>query len=129
MSRYIPESLRQFVTQRAEYRCEYCHSTSDEVFFPFQIDHIISLKHGGSTTADNLAYACFVCNNAKGSDIGTILFPDNRFTRLFNPRTDKWHEHFVVENGVFYSDTLIGKATIKVLNLNDIERIIERVEQ
>lgn len=48
MNRYIADSVRQLVAQRANYRCEYCGIHKDEAFYPFQIDHIISLKHGGS---------------------------------------------------------------------------------
>ncbi|WP_229599773.1 HNH endonuclease [Runella slithyformis] len=113
--------------QKANGCCEYCLQSNEFSFIPHQIDHIISIKHGGQTTPDNLAYACFSCNNAKGSDIGTILLPDKTFIRLFNPREDVWQDHFEMENGVIYAKSDIGKATVKVLNLNDINRIIERV--
>ncbi|MFQ5652963.1 MAG: HNH endonuclease [bacterium] len=33
----------------------------EDTFFHCQVDHIISLKHGGPTDADNLAYACVIC--------------------------------------------------------------------
>ena len=126
MSRYISDKLRKMVICQANNCCEYCLQSNDFSFHPHQIDHIISLKHEGETEFDNLAYACFHCNNAKGSDIGTIILPNKNFVRLFNPRTDNWYEHFEMENGVVYDKTDIGKATIKVLNLNEIERIIER---
>ena len=97
-----------------------------DVLFPHQIDHIISIKHGENSELENLAYACFVCNNAKGSDIGTILLPERKFTRLFNPRIDKWSKHFEISDGLISPKTLIAEATIKVLKLNEIDRIIER---
>ncbi|WP_428667592.1 HNH endonuclease [Runella sp.] len=59
MSRYIAEATRQIVAKRANYCCEYCLISQEEVFFPFQIDHSISLKHGGITSLENLAYSCF----------------------------------------------------------------------
>lgn len=62
----------------------------------------------------------------EGADIGTVLLPEKFFTRLFNPREDIWSEHFEQEAGVIYAKTKIGEATIKVLNLNEVERIIER---
>jgi 5-methylcytosine-specific restriction endonuclease McrA len=126
MSQYISENLRRQVADRALHRCEYCHIREDDTFLGFQIDHIISLKHGGPTELENLAWACFACNNSKGSNVGTVLLPDKRFTRLFNPREDIWSEHFETENAVIYSGSDIGQATIKVLKLNDIDRIIER---
>jgi hypothetical protein len=70
----------------------------------------------------------FSCNNSKGSDIGTILLPDKIFIRLFNPREDTWHDHFEIEYGVIYAKTDITKATIKVLKMNEIDRIIVRNE-
>jgi HNH endonuclease len=126
MSRYIPEKLRVQVIKEANDCCEYCLQSNIISFYPHQIDHIISLKHGGKTELDNLAYACFACNNAKGSDIGTILLPNRTFIRLYNPRIDSWHEHFEMDNGVIYDKSDIGKATIKVLNFNEVDRIIER---
>ena len=57
-----------------------------------------------------------------------MLLPDRIFIRLYNPRIDNWYDHFEIENGVIYDKTDIAKATIKVLNLNEIERIIERQE-
>jgi hypothetical protein len=126
VSRYISENMRQFVAQRANFCCEYCLISEIEVFYSFEIDHIISLKHGGKTLPDNLAFSCFPCNNSKGSDVGTVLLPILEFVRFFNQRMDKHNEHFDVENGVFYAKTSIGDATIKILNLNDIDRIIER---
>jgi hypothetical protein len=47
---------------------------------------------------------------------------------LFNPRKDTWQDHFEVENGVFYGKTEVGEATIKLLELNTTEYIIERIE-
>ena len=126
MSRYIAESTRLAVAERAEYRCEYCLIEQDDSFYPFQIDHIISLKHGGETSLDNLAYACFPCNVNKSSDVGTVLLPQRTFVRLFNPRIERWEDHFSVESGMFHASSAIGEATIKVLKLNEVERIIER---
>lgn len=128
MSRYISESLKKSVIRRANNCCEYCLMENDVSFIPHQIDHIISLKHEGETSLDNLAYACFSCNNNKGSDIGTMLLPNKIFIRLFNPRIDSWNKHFEIENGVIYAKTNIAQATVKMLKMNEIDRIIERNE-
>jgi hypothetical protein len=126
MSRYISENIRFLVAKRAKNCCEYCQITDDISLYTFQIDHIISLKHGGKTEISNLAYSCFLCNNSKGSDVGTVLQPEMNFIRLFNPRIDIWEENFMVESGVFYAKSVLGEATIKVLRLNEIDRVIER---
>ena len=64
--------LRQTIADRAESLCEYCLIAEADTFYGDQIDHIISLKHGGSSETDNLAYACSLCNRAKGSDVGSV---------------------------------------------------------
>lgn len=126
MSRYIADSLKKQVIDRANYRCEYCLQPDLFAYISHQIDHIISIKHGGENNFDNLAYACFQCNVNKGSDIGTVLLPDRTLIRLYNPRIDYWHDHFEIENGVIYAKTAIGQATIKILDFNNVDRVLER---
>ena len=129
MSRYIPEELRRLVSIRANYRCEYCRLRELYSFFSFQMEHIVSLKHGGKTVAENLALACQICNNNKGSDIATFLNNISEPIRFFNPRTDVWKEHFEADaSGLILPKTNIGEGTIKILNLNHFESIIERKE-
>lgn len=51
MSRtYISKELRNLVAQRASYLCEYCLVAEVHRSSRYQVDHIISEKHGGSTT-------------------------------------------------------------------------------
>lgn len=126
MSQHISENLRRLVAERAGRQCEYCRINEEDAFLGFQVDHIISLKHDGPTAPENLAWACFACNNNKGSNIGTVLLPDKQFVRLFNPREDIWQEHFEIEDAVIYPRSAVGEATIKVLKMNDVDRIIER---
>ena len=73
MSRYVSNTLRKQVIERAHFCCEYCLAYEGHSFIKFQIEHIRSIKHGGLTNAINLALACFFCNNRKGSDLGTIV--------------------------------------------------------
>ena len=128
MSRYISEAMRVTVAERAEFRCEYCRRYESDSFIKFQIEHIISLKHGGLSVLENLAYACPLCNSNKGSDIGTILHDEETFVRFFHPRKHNWFDHFEVVEGAFHPKTDIGAGTIKILNLNDVNRILERLD-
>ena len=129
MSRYIPDFLRELVAKRANHQCEYCCLPDDKSFFAFHIDHVVSLKHGGETNADNLAYACSICNLNKGSDIATFLDDNTTSVRFYNPRIDRWHDHFLAEDtGLLTPLSDIGTATIKILNLNHPDSIIERRE-
>jgi 5-methylcytosine-specific restriction endonuclease McrA len=64
--------VRQLVIQRASGCCEYCLIRQDFSIYTHEVDHIIAVKHGGETTADNLALSCLSCNRHKGSDFATI---------------------------------------------------------
>ncbi len=126
MTRYISTKTRTAIAIRADDCCEYCKLHVEQSFFSFEIDHIISIKHGGLTILENLAYSCFPCNNYKGSDIGSVLLPDRTFVRFFDPRNDIWDEHFEMDNGLILSKTNIGEVTVKMLKINEVNRIIER---
>ncbi len=39
MSEYIPVTLRNFIRERAAFRCEYCRLPEAEAYFPFEPDH------------------------------------------------------------------------------------------
>jgi hypothetical protein len=127
-SKYIPEKLRVEVAERAGYCCEYCRRPESDSFIRYQIDHIISRKHGGLTVSENLAYSCALCNGTKGSDIGTVLQDEDIFVRLFHPRKHVWQAHFGVVEGSLEARSQVGEATIKVLDLNNINRILERLD-
>lgn len=126
MSFYVPETLRLLVSQRAKLACEYCLLHQDDAFHSFHIDHIISLKHGGQTAQENLAFACPFCNRNKGSDVGSYLFSKERFVRFYHPRNDRWNAHFYLERGGIYPKTEIGEATVKILHFNAPDFIVDR---
>jgi 5-methylcytosine-specific restriction endonuclease McrA len=48
MRRRLSNAIRDLVAQRARYRCEYCLIRAEDTFYGCQVEHIISLKHGGS---------------------------------------------------------------------------------
>lgn len=123
---YINAELRRLVVARAEGLCEYCLIAEDDTFYGCAVDHVISEKHGGPTQADNLAYACVFCNQAKGSDIGSIHWESREFIRLFNPRTDSWETHFVLSGNRIEPLTAIGAVTARILAFNSNERLLER---
>jgi 5-methylcytosine-specific restriction endonuclease McrA len=68
----ISFALRELVRGRAQFRCEYCLLHEDDSYAPHQVDHIVSRKHGGASSADNLAYCCLRCNLWKGTDVGSM---------------------------------------------------------
>ncbi|HCI79503.1 MAG TPA: HNH endonuclease [Ktedonobacter sp.] len=123
MREEVRASLRRLVRERARGRCEYCWMPDDEPLFPHEPDHIIALKHGGLTTSENLAYACFQCNRAKGSDIASIDPETDTLAQLYNPRIQIWHEHFQFNGAIIEPLTSIGRVTAKLLQLNNPARV------
>ena len=126
MTSYVTAELRRLVESRASGLCEYCLIHQRDTFFGCQVDHVVSEKHGGRTDAQNLAYACAICNRAKGTDIGSVAPSTGEYTRFFNPRSDRWADHFQLDGVVIEPRTPIGEATAKVLGFNETERIVER---
>ena len=123
---YLNQEIRRLVAKRADYLCEYCLISEQDTILGCAIDHIISIKHGGSSNTDNLAYCCVYCNRFKGSDIGSIILDKKEFVRFYNPRWDNWGEHFKLNNFMIRPLTNIGQVTAKILGFNDQARILER---
>lgn len=126
MSRHVSAEVRRLVAARAQHLCEYCLIAEDDTFFGGEVEHVISLKHGGSSDPGNLAYACVFCNRHKGSDIGSISQQPGEFTRFYNPRADRWADHFRLDVDLIASLTVIGAATARILQFNAAERLLER---
>jgi hypothetical protein len=93
---------------------------------PAQIDHVVSLKHGGLTVSDNLAWACFDCNVFKGPNIAGIDPASNIVVRLFHPRADGWSEHFRYNGPLLVGMTPLGVVTVEVLRINLPSRVEHR---
>lgn len=125
----MDETLREFVRERAQQRCEYCRIPQHALpWATFHIEHILATQHGGSDDSSNLALACRRCNAHKGPNLSSIDPHSGRLTPLFNPRTDNWSEHFSVVEHVVVGRTEKGRATAMLLNMNDPERIQVRAE-
>ncbi len=123
---YVSAELRRLVEARAEGVCEYCLLAEEDTFYGCAIDHIISEKHGGPTREDNLCSACVFCNRAKGSDVGSIHWESGQIVRFFNPRTDRWADHFVLVGSLIEGLTPVGVVTARILDFNSGERVLER---
>ena len=125
MSRHISPEVRREIAIRADFLCEYCLIAEEDTYFGCEVEHIISLKHGGSSELENLAYACSFCNRHKGSDIGSVS-ESGEFSRFFNPRTDQWADHFRLDGAVIRPQTIIGEVTARILQFNHSDQILER---
>jgi hypothetical protein len=126
MSAFVSKSSKKKVGIRAGFKCEYCRLSETVSYYTFHSDHIRSTKHGGLSILTNLAYCCPDCNFFKGSDLGTFVYDDEQLIRFFNPRKDNWDDHFDIQNGSIYGKTEIGIATERILQFNNIDRLIFR---
>lgn len=127
MSRtHIPADLRRLVRERALDCCEYCLIPQSAAFASHTIDHILAEKHGGPTSADNLAWACAVCNGFKGSDLASLDAETGTLVPLFHPRGHEWVAHFRLDKGRIEPLTAAGRVTVRLLQLNHADRIEER---
>jgi hypothetical protein len=123
----MDETLRELVWQRAGHRCEYCRLHQDQESLPrFQIEHITARQHGGTDAASNLALACHHCNLHKGPNLTGIDPKTKKIVRLFHPRRHKWQRHFAWDGPRLAGRTAIGRATVVVLAMNDVQRVALR---
>lgn len=126
MSEFVSASLRRLVAERANNRCEYCLLPEAISLHRHEPDHIIPIQHDGTTSADNLALACFYCNRYKGPNVGSFDLETGLLTALFHPRLQVWREHFRIDVAEILPLTPIGRVTVRLLHINDPVRILER---
>jgi hypothetical protein len=122
----VSNQTRQLVIRRAAFQCEYCLIAEHQSFLGFEVDHIISRKHGGNNDATNLAYSCPDCNRNKGTDIASIDWTTNDIVRFYNPRVDTWAEHFHFSKEFIEPQTPIGVVTVAIFRFNDQIRLLSR---
>jgi 5-methylcytosine-specific restriction endonuclease McrA len=120
----VPQKIREQVQKRASGDCEYCRKPEVFSAYSFHVDHIIPVKrHNGSEELYNLAWACFDCNTFKGTDIAAYDEITKELTPLYNPRTQQWDDHFEMNGLLIVGKTSVGRVTVRILQMNDPERI------
>jgi hypothetical protein len=123
----MESATRALVRTRARNCCEYCILPQDGCSLTHHIEHVIARQHGGTDDPDNLALACHRCNLRTGPNLTGIDPITGEIVSLFNPRRDRWLDHFRLTGPVIEGVTAVGRTTIKVLSMNDTRRI-ERCE-
>jgi hypothetical protein len=111
------------VRLRAGRRCEYCRKPENVSTYTHQVEHIIPRKQGGSSDLDNLAWACFQCNVAKGTDVAAYDQGSGNLTPLFNPRTQTWDDCFEMDEARIVGRNAVGRVTVFLLQFNHPEQI------
>jgi 5-methylcytosine-specific restriction endonuclease McrA len=116
----IPAEIQRRIRAEAHNRCGYCLSSQDFVPIPFEVEHLIPTSKGGTDEEINLWLACSRCNKHKSDKTHAEDPATGNLVPLFNPRFDKWAEHFRwSKSGTrVIGLTAIGRATVLGLRLN-----------
>ena len=118
--------LASEVQSRAQHRCEYCRMHESLQGAQFHLEHAIPRSRGGSDDVANLAWACPSCNLRKSDRIDAVDPDSNLTVPIFNPRRDRWEEHFGWTNYHLVGKTQTGRATAAALEFNTPRRLLIR---
>jgi hypothetical protein len=127
-------NMRQRIRRRANFLCEYCHSSEEASTSLFTFDHLQPQSLGGQDTEENLALACHRCNGRRYNFTEGLDPETQTLVPLFNPRLAQWSEHFIWSaNGEeILGITAVGRATVERLDMNDKrhdEGVIQRARR
>ena len=124
---YISVELDRRIRTAAGHRCGYCLSPQRLVMARLEIEHIIPVALGGTDEESNLWLSCSLCNRAKARRIAAADPESQIVVPLFNPRTQRWSEHFCwsVDGVRIVGLTPSGRATVAALHLADDPDAIE----
>jgi hypothetical protein len=123
----VSTSTKRKVRESARHCCEYCRLAASSATSPFHVEHIIPQKHGGTDDMDNLCLACYKCNAHKGHDLTGFDPQTGEIARIYNPRKQAWHEHFVLQTTLEITGrTPEGRTTVSVLQMNAPNRLENR---
>jgi hypothetical protein len=124
----MDEATRDLVRQRAGNRCEYCLHRQEHTETRHHVEHIIAKQHLGRDDPSNLALACIHCNSHKGPNLTGIDPDSSLIAPLFNPRLDRWQDHFTMRGAFIVGISPTGRTTVYVLAMNARHRLNVRAE-
>ncbi len=109
-------------------RCAYCHAAASLILGLVEVEHIVPRILGGTDDDDNLCLACRFCNLHKGSQSEAIDPVSGNRTPLFNPRSQRWLEHFRwgIDGATIVGISACGRATVAALDQNDPDALRTR---
>lgn len=113
----------RLVHERASFRCEYCQTAQRAIGQAMHVEHI---DPNGGDEPENLCLSCSSCNLSKARATSGLDPNTELVASLFNPRTQKWVEHFEWEQAglLVHGLTPVGRATVARLKMN-LPRIVE----
>ena len=125
---YISADIDRRVRWRWRHRCGYCLSPQRLVMVRLEIEHIIPVAKGGGRMESNLWLSCPLCNRFKADRTSAPDVDSGTEVSLFNPRIQRWSEHFRwSEDGIrVIGLTPTGRATVALLHLARRSRRTDR---
>jgi hypothetical protein len=84
---------------------------------------------GGETKEENLALACVSCSLRKGSRQNLKDLETGEVVLIFNPRQQRWKEHFIWDGVRVVGLTATGRTTLQALDLNRPTMLAIRTEE
>ncbi|MBV8140009.1 MAG: HNH endonuclease [Deltaproteobacteria bacterium] len=111
---------RKTVESRAGRRCEYCRAPQPATGIRYHLDHVIPESRGGTDDVGNLALACPTCNFHKSDHLSGADEQGSDAAPLFNPRKDRWDDHFEFDPRILQlrGKTAKGSGTVNRLQMN-----------
>jgi hypothetical protein len=93
-----------------------------------EVEHIIPRAKGGTDDEENLWLACRACNLRKSSQTHGTDPLTTRTLPLFNPRKQRWFQHFQWsgDGTLIIGRTACGRATVIALDLNNFVAVTVR---
>jgi len=119
------QTTKEFVHNRADGCCEYCQTCEINIGQAMHVEHI---NPGEGDDPVNLCLACPNCNLSKATATTAIDPQTGSNVPLFNPRKQKWVEHFewIAENTEVQGITSIGRATATRFKMNRPRIVLAR---
>jgi HNH endonuclease len=113
----------RLVHERARNCCEYCQTSRDTIGQAMHVEHI---DPNGGNMPENLCLACPSCNLSKATAIAALDQVTGTTVPLFNPRTQRWQDHFMwIENArLVQGVTSTGRATVERLRMNQDRLVV-----
>ncbi|MGF1496964.1 MAG: HNH endonuclease [Elainellaceae cyanobacterium] len=120
MATYIPVDLRNQIRATDGNCCCYCQTSEILSGIRMSFDHIRPRSKGGETCFDNVCLACRSCNEFKGDCVTAQDLITQQRIPLFNPRLQRWHDHFVWSDDgtTIEARTAVGRVTVLALRMN-----------
>ncbi|HMS41766.1 MAG TPA: HNH endonuclease signature motif containing protein [Pyrinomonadaceae bacterium] len=125
----VSSKIQAKVRREAKNRCGYCLLPQEILMGKLEIEHLLPIAEGGTDAEENLWLACRDCNSYKSSKVYAFDEETEQKVKLFNPRTQDWHEHFKFnENQTkIIGKTACGRATVITLRMNEDQAVRARM--